>query len=178
MVTRANTPGKYKDFLEDCYEVIKNQDITSFNFTKKMGLSLCINFLEIPMEQADIVAITVSVMEDRKKKARLNAIDFARVCAEIENLLLSLSAENNHSSSEIPYWIPLVSYLLDGWYKKLKCHRLFFIPKELLPQVIMGFTQNYFVSTLKLVGNLKEVSYYVNTNKHHIKLVNLSDKTK
>jgi hypothetical protein len=174
MGARTKTPGKYKDFLDDCYEVVKNHNITSFNLTKRQGLALCINFLEIPVNDSGVIAVTVSVMENRKKKAKLDAIGFARVCSEIEGLLLSFS--NVDDDKNIPYWVSLVPYLLDGWYSKLKCHRLFFIPKELLPQVIMGFTNKGFIAELRLAGNLKEVSFYLKTNTHDMKLVTLSDK--
>lgn len=174
MATRRNTPGKYKGFLDDCYESIKNNNITSFNLTKKQDLALCINFLEIPMNNTNLIAITVSVMENRKKKAKLDSIRFAKTCSEIENLLLSLSS--SPEDSEIPYWIPLVPYLLDGWYQNLKCHRLFFIPTEELSNVLMEFTDKKFIANLKLAGDLKEVSYYLKTSTHNLKLVALSDK--
>lgn len=174
MATRRNTPGKYKGFLDDCYESIKNHNITSFNLTRGRDLALCINFLEIPMDNTDLVAITVSVMENRKKKAKLDSIRFARTCSEIENLLLSLSS--SYEDSEIPYWIPLVPYLLDGWYQNLRCHRLFFIPMKELPNVLMEFTNKKFITDLKFAGDLKEVSYYLKTSTHNLKLVTLSDK--
>lgn len=174
MATRRNTPGKYKGFLDDCYESIKSNNITSFNLTKKQDLALCINFLEIPMDNTDLVAITVSVMENRKKKAKLDSIRFAKTCSEIENLLLSLSS--SLEDSEIPYWIPLVPYLLDGWYQNLKCHRLFFIPMKELSNVLMKFTDKKFIANLKLAGDLKEVSFYLKTSTHNLKLVALSDK--
>lgn len=172
-MTRKNTPGRYKDFLDDCYEVIKKNNITSFNLTREQGLALCINFLEIPMEDTSVIAVAVSVMENRKKKARLDAIGFARVCSEIEGLLLSFSSGN---IADVPYWVTLVPYLLDGWYSKLKCHRLFFVPKEHLSQVLMEFTNKTFIANLKSAGNLKEVSFYLKTSTHNVKLVTLSDK--
>lgn len=169
----SNTPKEYWGFLENCYKVIDDKKIASFNFTKSKELSVCINFLEIPITDSGVIAVAVSVMKNKKKQPKLNKIDFARTCSVIENRLLDLYTED---FGDVPYWISLKPYLLDIWYIRLQCHRLFFIPKESLLEVLESFTTKKFLRTLRDEGNLKEVAYYINTDYHHVKLVDLSDK--
>lgn len=108
------------------------------NKVKGGGVSLCLNFLQIPDTQT--VVITVSIVENNKKKIALSPLNFFKIMNLLESSLSECAVEYQDSTAtedeKEEYFINLTNFLGDEWYNTLKCHRVFLIPESALFMVI------------------------------------------
>lgn len=121
---------------------IKNSRLSANNISKKSGICLCFNFIEIPESDTDypggVAVLTVSVMKDGARKNALNPQIFAQIMSGLEENLSFLA--ESEGIFDIRLCTPTHSELPKNWYTTLGCHRVFFIPIELIWKLIPMIT--------------------------------------
>ena len=120
------------------YNSLLENKVVANNKVKGGGVSLCLNFLQIPDTQT--VVITVSIVENNKKKIALSPQNFFKIMNLLESSLSECAVEYQDSTAtedeKEEYFINLTNFLGDKWYNTLKCHRVFLIPESALFIVI------------------------------------------
>lgn len=120
------------------YNSILENKVVANNEVKGRGVFLCFNLLQIPTTHT--VVMTVSVVENNKKKIALSSQSFFKIMSLLENSLSECEVEHQDSTTieneKEEYFINLTNLLSDKWYKTLKCHRVFLIPESALFMVM------------------------------------------
>lgn len=147
--------------LKKWFKLVNDNGIVSRNKALSYQISLCFNFLQIP--KTDTVIFTVSVMENRKRTRALSREHFNGMMNVIEWSLLEVQ-ENSLDDTHNPYYyISMKPIIPDSWYRKLRCHRLFFIPNNQLWKTIERVFNHENISSLTKNFGVKEISVFVDT---------------
>ena len=152
---------KTPEMLLPVFKALIKNEVRAYNHVHTQKLSMCINFLGT--ENQDIITMTLTVMENRKKQAKLDSREFAVAMSKIERWLDEVDVR--FDVNEYPFFTPFRNQLPTSWYKGLKCHRVFFIPKRLLWQTIGHLFTSKNISQLQDTG-LSEISIFVDTTEH------------
>ena len=144
---------------------IVNNELHAYNRVSNRDLSICFNFLQIP--DTTTIVMTIAIMKNKVKKNSLNPTNFAKVMSCIESSIEEVYWQECSDKEKIPKecFVSTNKMIDNQWYVQLCCHRLFFIPEEMLfPTIKHLFTQEN-IRTLKN-NDLKEVAVLVNTDQY------------
>ena len=152
---------KTPEMLVPVFNELRKNKVKAYNYTHTQNLSMCINFLGT--ENQDTVIMTLTIMKQRKKKNSLDPREFAVALSLLEKWLDEVDAQ--YSVNKYPFFTPFRNQLPVSWYKYLECHRVFFLPKELLWQTIGHLFTSDNLAQLQDTG-LSEISIFVDTSEH------------
>ena len=153
------------DTIENIYSMIKSLSISSHNQVYHKGLSLSINFIELPEKLPDkenVILATFTVMKDKRKQNALEPQKFARVMGIIESGFETASNSLDNVYSPL-FYESIVGVITPNWYKRLKCHRVFLIYTEDLFIVMENLFKRASISELNQLG-IEEVSVIISTD--------------
>lgn len=150
------------DTINNWLKLAKKHKVEVVNVSVVDEPSLCVNLLSIP--ETDAVAITVTVMEQQKKKNALPPWKFAKVIGVFERILRDIDGNYIQSS---PFFKPVPSETL--WYRVLNCHRIFFIPETSVPDFISSFLSRNRLNVIKSSG-VDEIFWLANTIQYNFGL--------
>jgi hypothetical protein len=155
------------DVLASMLKDFQRENAKAHNHINTQNLSMCITFLGI--ESRDTVAIAITVMKDKQKKVAMDQYHFLMVMNTLETWLKDMSRLSDKHYG-FPYFIPF-GKSLPNWYKEsgLNCHRVMFIPKEVMWNTIGYFFQKSHIRTMKSC-KLTSVVVSVDTPEHEAKI--------
>lgn len=151
---------KTPEMLVPVFKKLKENKLKAYNHVHTQNLSMCINFLGT---EQDTITMTLTIMKERRKKNSLDPREFAVALSLLEKWLDEIDVQ--YSVNEYPFFTPFRNQLPVSWYKYLECHRVFFIPKELLWQTIGHLFTSDNIARLQKTG-LSEISVFVDTLEH------------
>lgn len=157
------------------FKSLKQNKIKCKNYVRTREEALCFNILEIPpteeLPQPEFSILTVSVMYRRKKRAKLADSSFAKVMNTLEETLELIRYK--YGIEDTLCLTPVHNTKVNNsWYSLVECHRLFFLPTEMVFSVLEELTSASFLSLLN--GVVSETSFYVNTLSHQLKIVKIT----
>ena len=147
--------------LNEWLKLVVDNGIVSRNKVISYQTSLCFNFLQIP--KTDTVIFTVSVMENRVRTRALSRHEFTGMMNIIERSLLEVQENSLDGYCNQYYYISMKPIIPDTWYRKLRCHRVFFIPSNQVWNTIERVFNYNNIEDLTTDFGIKEFSVFVDT---------------
>lgn len=147
------------DNLRNLIDSMRKEKIRAKNKVRTSGLALCFNCLQVP--HTDMIAITLTVMCNKRKKNALHPSYFAKIMRVIEQELNDIS--KNYDIKCDLCCRSLNMSINPIWYQYLDCHRLFFVPENIL-WVTLGRLFNQSNTEVIHESGIQEISVNVQTN--------------
>ena len=153
--------------LSDVLTLIKTHKVKTFNYSKTKEEAICINILEVPESIYSVV--TVTVLNKRRKRASLNFTLFAKLMTELDYRMSQLREYFDYCTDDCCF-VSLNGQIDNSWYRALDCHRLYLIPTSKMFRTLEKFSEDNLEEFLKFGCGIKEVSIYMNTSTHNLKI--------